>query len=87
LAFALQKDLIIPNQPFIIHDMEISVNGEPVETTPDVGTVGELLCSLGLSDQRVAVEHNRVILPKNAYAETTISEGDALEILSFVGGG
>ena len=87
MTFALQKDLIIPNQPFIIHDMKISVNGEPLETTPDVGTVGELLCSLGLSDQRVAVEHNRVILPKNAYAETTINEGDALEILSFVGGG
>jgi thiamine biosynthesis protein ThiS len=67
--------------------MKISVNGEPLETAPDVGTVGELLCSLGLCDQRVAVEHNRVILPKNAYAETRISEGDALEILSFVGGG
>jgi thiamine biosynthesis protein ThiS len=67
--------------------MKISVNGEPLETAPDVGTVGELLCSLRLSDRRVAVEHNRVILPKNAYAETRISEGDALEILSFVGGG
>jgi len=67
--------------------MKISVNGELLETTPDVGTVRELLCSLGLSEGRVAVEHNRVILPKNAYAKTTISEGDALEILSFVGGG
>jgi thiamine biosynthesis protein ThiS len=79
--------LIILKSAIIIQDMKISVNGELLETTPDVGTVGELLSSLGLSDQRVAVEHNRVILPKNAYAETAISEGDALEILSFVGGG
>ena len=67
--------------------MMISVNGEVFETAPEVRTVGELLCSLGLCDQRVAVEHNRTILPKASYADAKISEGDALEILSFVGGG
>ncbi len=67
--------------------MKISVNGEAFDTAPEVRTVGELLCSLGLCDQRVAVEHNRMILPKASYAETKINEGDALEILSFVGGG
>ena len=67
--------------------MKISVNGEAFETAPEVRTVGELLCSLGLCDQRVAVEHNRTILPKASYADAKISEGDALEILSFVGGG
>lgn len=35
----------------------------------------------------IAVECNEVIVPKDKYGETIISDGDTIEIVSFVGGG
>ena len=36
---------------------------------------------------RVAVELNRDIVPRDRWAETVLNEGDWLEIVHFVGGG
>ena len=36
---------------------------------------------------RVAVELNRDIVPRDRWAETTLNEGDRLEVVHFVGGG
>lgn len=65
--------------------MQILVNGE-------AATIGEMsvlqyLESLAIDPLRVAVELNLDILPKGAYGETNLSEGDRLEIVHFVGGG
>lgn len=35
----------------------------------------------------IAVERNGEIIPKSRYAETVLEEGDAVEIVGFVGGG
>jgi len=35
----------------------------------------------------VAVERNREIVPKSTFARVVLSDGDALEIVQFVGGG
>ncbi len=37
--------------------------------------------------KRVAVERNGGIIPKARYSETILSDGDEIEIVSFVGGG
>lgn len=66
--------------------MNITVNGGAMEVADGI-TIAGLLSSLELSDVRVAVEHNRRILQRDEYAATALSEGDSLEILSFVGGG
>ncbi|GFO54502.1 thiamine biosynthesis protein ThiS [Geomonas sp. Red276] len=65
--------------------MNITANGEPVSIEPL--TVQDYLVSLGIDPRRVAVELNRDILPKAQYPETMLKEGDALEIVHFVGGG
>ncbi len=66
--------------------MEVTVNGKAMELSDGMSLAG-LLNSLGLSEKRVAVEHNRKILPCGDYAGTVLKDGDTLEILSFVGGG
>ncbi len=66
--------------------IEIVVNGEP-RSVPDGSTVSELLDSLGLPADRVAVEYNREILKKDRWPETRLQAGDRLEIVHFVGGG
>lgn len=65
--------------------MNITVNGETASIEPL--SVQEYLVSLGIDPRRVAVELNRDILPKAKYEQTALKEGDALEIVHFVGGG
>ncbi len=63
----------------------IRVNGE--ERQVAAATVAELLASLGLPTQKVAVERNLEIVPRSLYAQTRLSDGDAIEIVHFIGGG
>jgi len=42
---------------------------------------------LGVSPRAVAVELNAVIIDRDAYATTTLVEGDIVEIVKMVGGG
>lgn len=50
-------------------------------------SVAALVSEIGLDPTRVAVERNLEIVPKSLYAETLLADGDALEIVHFVGGG
>lgn len=36
---------------------------------------------------RIAVEVNEEIVPKSAYADCVLKDGDVVEVVSFVGGG
>ncbi len=66
--------------------MELTINGE--KRRLDGGsTVKSLIERLGLDPRKVAVERNLEIVPKSRYAETALGDGDALEIVHFVGGG
>lgn len=66
--------------------MRVMVNGEPRDV-PDGATVADLLRELGLDPGRVAVERNLEVVRRGAFAATVLAEGDALEIVHFVGGG
>ena len=50
-------------------------------------TVAELVEELGLAGQAVAVEVNRAIVPKRSHGETVLRPGDAVEVVTLVGGG
>ncbi|TXC90728.1 sulfur carrier protein ThiS [Metabacillus litoralis] len=66
--------------------MSIKLNGELVELN-DVNTIQQLLAYYKLEDRLVIVEHNRDIILKDQYKETTIKNGDEIELVHFVGGG
>jgi sulfur carrier protein len=40
-----------------------------------------------MKQDRVAVELNRDIVPRDKWPQTNLSDGDRLEIVHFVGGG
>ena len=63
----------------------LEVNGEPKNT--DAPTVAALLDELGLAGQAVAVEVNQAVVPKKQHGETTLNEGDKVELVTLVGGG
>ena len=66
--------------------LSIRVNGEP-RRVRDGLTLAELALELGLDPARVAVERNLEIVPRSTLASVRVEEGDALEIVTFVGGG
>jgi thiamine biosynthesis protein ThiS len=65
--------------------MKVTVNGQPRDL-PDGTTVSALIEQFNLTPDNVAVEHNRRLLKTERY-NTPLAEGDAVEIVTFVGGG
>jgi sulfur carrier protein len=66
--------------------MKLQINGADHDF-PAPLSLQALLEQLGMKADRVAVELNRSIVPREQWANTTLSEGDRLEIVHFVGGG
>jgi sulfur carrier protein len=66
--------------------MNIKMNGE-ARSVPDGSTVQSLLAELALEPQSVVVERNGDILARDAFGHCILVEGDALDVLRFVGGG
>ncbi|HEY0098893.1 MAG TPA: sulfur carrier protein ThiS [Pyrinomonadaceae bacterium] len=66
--------------------MRVQVNGE-IRELPEGTTLGELVRELSLAPERLAIELNREVVRRAAWPETEIREGDAVEIVHFVGGG
>lgn len=64
----------------------LQINGKPVELEEPTPLLG-YLDMLGVSPRSVAVEHNGIIIERDAYATTTLSGGDVVEIVRMVGGG
>jgi len=66
--------------------MRLTVNGKPVEV-PDGSTVSGLLVVMALEPLRVAVERNQDVVPRRAWGDEKLREGDQIEVVTFVGGG
>ncbi len=64
----------------------IQLNGEK-RTLTDTKTLADLLRSLAIPRERVVVEHNMTIVPREELTSTALKEGDQVEIVHFVGGG
>jgi thiazole synthase len=70
-----------------MNDMiSITLNGDPRRIAAGA-SVAVLLSDLDLTPDKVAVERNLVIVPRSGFRETLLADGDALEIVHFVGGG
>jgi sulfur carrier protein len=66
--------------------MKLQINGEPRDFDSPL-SLAALVQHLGMKQDRVAIELNRNIAPRDQWPETQLAEGDQLEIVQFVGGG
>jgi thiazole synthase len=66
--------------------MDVVINGERKQISAGV-TLLELLKELELDPRAVVVEHNRKIVRRVGLADITVQDGDAIELVHFVGGG
>lgn len=63
----------------------VKVNGEMLDIAGL--TLDAYLQTTDYDRRRIAVERNGEIVPKADYDRTLLSDGDSLEVVSFVGGG
>lgn len=67
--------------------MTLTINGKGLEFSQSGFNVSGLLKQLGIEPARVAVEVNCAIVKKCDYETQTLTDGDTVEIVNFVGGG
>ncbi len=65
--------------------MNLIINGESRVYTAD--TLTALVEELAMKPDRVAIELNREIVPRDRWPQTKLKDQDQLEIVHFVGGG
>lgn len=66
--------------------MDVFVNGDRKAVT-DGATLNMLLMECRVNPQTVVVEHNEVVVSREAFAQIRLAPGDKVEIVRFVGGG
>jgi thiazole synthase len=66
--------------------IDITLNGEPNSLSRPL-SIQELVEQIGLDPRKIAVEVNREVVPKARHAERRLQPGDAVEIVTLVGGG
>jgi len=66
--------------------IELTINGEPRTLTQPL-TVAQLVEQLGYDRRKIAVELNREVVPLPRHPEQQLAAGDAVEIVTLVGGG
>ena len=66
--------------------LTVKLNGEPRRVSAGA-TIAAMLAELGLNAERVAVERNLEIVPRSTLGDVQVRDGDAFEIVHFVGGG
>jgi sulfur carrier protein len=65
--------------------MRVTINGKAEEMSGS--TVLEILTAKDVSPQMVAVELNSKMLERDELSSTVVKDGDAIELLFYMGGG
>lgn len=69
--------------------MNLQVNGDPhrLDIASSSTSLVAVIEALGQDPRVVVVEHNGLIVPRSQWNETSVGDGDKLEIVTIVGGG
>jgi thiamine biosynthesis protein ThiS len=67
-------------------EVRITVNGKPRSVSTGL-SIASMLQEMGLDLGHVAVERNQEVIPRKTWPETTICDGDRIEVVEFMGGG
>ena len=65
---------------------KIQINGKKI-TIKSNYSILDLLKKYKLSNKKVAIEHNGIIIPKIKYNKNFLKDNDKVEIVHFIGGG
>jgi len=66
--------------------MNITINGNP-QQVPSAQNLSDLVNTFCKQSKHILTELNGEIIPADQWAQTSLKDGDALELVTFVGGG
>ena len=66
--------------------MKITINQESLVLDGEI-SLERLLVELSVSTKYIAIEVNKIIIPKSEYAKYLLKENDIVEVINAVGGG
>ncbi len=66
--------------------IHVTINGDEMSFDGTIALI-DLLDRLQIESDRVAIEHNLEIVPKSTFDQVSVTDGDNLEIVHFIGGG
>ena len=66
--------------------MNITINGTSQQLT-SARNLSDIVSSFCKQSKHVITELNGTIIPSDQWAQTDLQDGDALELVTFVGGG
>ncbi|WP_028468498.1 sulfur carrier protein ThiS [Neptunomonas japonica] len=66
--------------------MEFEVNGAATRLE-EGASLNDLVITLGLQEQRIAIEVNQEIIPRSQHGEHQLHAGDKVEVVHAIGGG
>jgi len=66
--------------------IQIFLNGEQRDV-PNGIDLEKLLDHFSLAKQRIAIELNNIVVRRSDWPNTTVTGGDKIEVVHFVGGG
>jgi sulfur carrier protein len=64
----------------------VTINGNPVELDQPL-SIRDLLAAADVPPNYLAVEINAEVVPRAEHATRKVSDGDAVEVVTLVGGG
>tara|TARA_B110000438_G_scaffold68112_1_gene68444 strand:+ start:435 stop:635 length:201 start_codon:yes stop_codon:yes gene_type:complete len=66
--------------------MKITINQKSLVLDGEI-SLERLLVELSVSTKYIAIEVNKIIIPKSEYAKYLLKENDIVEVINAVGGG
>jgi len=67
--------------------MKIVVNGKTYDIEDSVTSLEGVISYIGINPKNTVCMINGEVVPLEKYPETNVTDGDALDVLAFVGGG
>ena len=66
--------------------MQIVLNGKKFSIN-EKDTINTLLKKIDIKSSKVAIEVNKVVIPKEKYRDFKFKKNDKVEVVTFIGGG
>jgi thiamine biosynthesis protein ThiS len=66
--------------------MNVTINGTPQQLTPPKN-LSDIVSTFCKGSKNVITELNGTIVPPDQWLQTSLKDGDTLELVAFVGGG
>jgi len=66
--------------------VQIVLNGKKFSIN-EKDTINILLKKIGIRSSKVAIEVNKVVIPKEKYRDFKFKKNDKVEVVTFIGGG